>query len=201
MNNEPYDPLLLDHEVDGIRELDNKLPRWWVLLFYGTIVFAAVYLGYYHVYANISPGKVKLSADEYAAEMAVGNLIKSNAMGRFEAEIPKLEPSKDAAVLAEGKQTFVTLCAPCHRPDGGGLVGPNLCDDYWIHGSNFADNVGTIWNGVPAKGMVTWKTTLKPKQVLSVASYIYTLRGTHPPNPKPPENQAAPVKTGPSEFE
>ena len=92
------------------------------------------------------------------------------------------------------------MCAPCHRPDGGGLVGPNLTDDYWIHGSNFANNVTIIWNGVPAKGMITWKNMLKPNEIYDVASYIYTLRGTHPPKPKPPENQA-PVKTGPSEFE
>lgn len=198
--NESEDPLLLDHDFDGIHELDNKLPRWWVYLFYGTILFAALYLGYYHVYANIRPGKVKSSAEEYLAEMAIGNAIKSNAMASFEAGIAKLEPSKDPAVLADGKQTFLTLCAPCHRADAGGLVGPNLCDNYWIHGSNFSDNVTTIWNGVPAKGMVTWKNSLKPKQVFDVASYIYTLRGTHPVNPKPPENQA-PVKTGPSEFE
>ncbi|HEV2395022.1 MAG TPA: cbb3-type cytochrome c oxidase N-terminal domain-containing protein [Verrucomicrobiae bacterium] len=198
--NESKDPLLLDHDFDGIHELDNKLPRWWVYLFYGTILFAVLYLGYYHVYANIRPGKVKSSAEEYLAEMAIGNAIKSNAMASFEAGIAKLEPSKDPAVLADGKQTFLTLCAPCHRADAGGLVGPNLCDNYWIHGSNFSDNVTTIWNGVPAKGMVTWKNSLKPKQVFDVASYIYTLRGTHPVNPKPPENQA-PVKTGPSEFE
>ena len=197
---EPNEPLLLDHEVDGIRELDNKLPRWWVLLFYGTIVFAAIYLWYYHVYSHFRPGAVKLSAAEYEAEMAVGNLLKSNAMARFEADINNLQPSKDGAVLASGKQTFVRLCAPCHRADGGGLVGPNLTDDYWIHGPLFVDNVRTIWNGVPEKGMITWKNYLKPKEVFEVASYIYTLRGTHPPNPKPPENQA-PVKTGPSEFE
>ncbi len=190
----------MEHEIDGIRELDNKLPRWWVLLFYGSIVFAAAYLGYYHVYGNFRPGAVKLSADEYRIEMAAGTLIKSNAMAKFEADIGNLQPSKDAAVLASGKQTFVRLCAPCHRPDGGGLVGPNLTDDYWIHGPLFSDNVRTIWNGVPEKGMITWKNYLKPKEVIEVASFIYTLRGTHPPNPKPPEN-LAPVKTGPSEFE
>jgi cytochrome c oxidase cbb3-type subunit 3 len=103
-------------------------------------------------------------------------------------------------VLAIGKQTFANLCAPCHAADGGGLVGPNLTDDYWIHGSKFADNLTTIWNGVPAKGMVTWKNALRSDQIYAVASYIYTLRGSHPAKPKPPENQA-PVKTGPSEFE
>ena len=137
---------------------------------------------------------------EYKAEMKAGAALKTAAMTRFEQSIPTLEPSKDPEVIARGKKTFLTLCAPCHRADGGGLVGPNLCDDYWIHGSKFSDNVTTIWNGVPAKGMITWKNSLKPEQVYEVASYIYTLRGTHPPNPKPPEN-LAPVKTGPSEFE
>lgn len=194
MNNE-NDPLLLDHEVDGIRELDNKLPRWWVWLFNITILFAVFYLTYYHV---LRAGD--LSAAEYQKEMKAGAEVKAAAMSKFEASIPALTPSKDAAVLDAGKQIFLTRCAPCHRADGGGLVGPNLCDDYWIHGSNFADNVTTIWNGVPAKGMITWKNYLNPEQIKDVASYIYTLRGTHPPNPKPPENQA-PVNAGPSQFE
>ena len=194
------DPLLLDHEVDGIRELDNKLPRWWVWLFYATIIFAVVYLSYYHVFAKgqlATQGQMKA---EYDAEMKIGDAIKAATMTRFESDIATLTPSTDANALAEGKKTFLTLCAPCHRPDAGGLVGPNLTDDYWIHGSNFVDNVKTIWNGVPEKGMITWKKLLKPAEVYDVASYIYTLRGTHPPNPKPPENQA-PVKTGPSAFE
>jgi cytochrome c oxidase cbb3-type subunit 3 len=192
---EHNEPLLLDHEVDGIRELDNKLPRWWVWLFYFTILFAAVYLLYYHV---LGAGDLMLA--EYSKEMKAGEALKGAAMAKFEADIGTLQPSKDPDVLARGKKTFLTLCAPCHRADGGGLVGPNLTDEYWIHGDKFSDNVKTIWNGVPAKGMITWKNTLKPKEVYEVASYIYTLRGTHPPNPKPPENQA-PAKKGPSEFE
>jgi cytochrome c oxidase cbb3-type subunit 3 len=197
---EHHDPLLLDYEADGIRELDNKLPRWWVWLFYLTIIFAVVYLSYYHVFATGDLAAKGQMASEYQAEMQTGEALKAAAMGKFEATIASLQPSNEPEILAHGKKTFLTLCAPCHRPDGGGLVGPNLTDDYWIHGSNFADNVTTIWNGVPAKGMITWKKTLKPQEVYEVASYIYTLRGTHPPNPKPPENQA-PVKTGPSEFE
>ncbi|HVM47658.1 MAG TPA: cbb3-type cytochrome c oxidase N-terminal domain-containing protein [Candidatus Acidoferrum sp.] len=198
--NDDNDPLLLDHEVDGIRELDNKLPRWWVWLFYLTIIFAVVYMAYYHVFATGDLAAHGQMLSEYRHEMKAGEARKSAAMTRFEASFATLQPSKDADVLARGKKTFLTLCAPCHRADGGGLVGPNLCDDYWIHGSNFVDNVTTIWNGVPAKGMITWKNSLKPQEVYEVASYIYTLRGTHPPNPKPPEN-LAPVKTGPSEFE
>ena len=110
-------------------------------------------------------------------------------------------PSTDAVVLDSGRQTYAKFCAPCHRADGGGLVGPNLTDDYWIHGSNFTDNVKVIWDGVPAKGMITWKNVLKPDEIYSVASYIYTLRGAKLATPgKLPENQI-PVKTGPSQFE
>lgn len=192
---EPQDPLLLDHEYDGIQELDNKLPRWWVWLFNLCILFSIIYMVYYHVL-----GKGQLMAAQYQEEMKSGAQVKAQAMARFENGMGSLAPSQDALVLAQGKETFGKLCAPCHRADAGGLVGPNLCDDYWLHGSNFVDNLRTIWNGVPAKGMVTWKDTLKPDTIYAVGSYIYTLRGTHPVNPKPPEN-LAPVKTGPSDFE
>lgn len=192
---EGEDPLLLDHEYDGIRELDNKLPRWWVWLFNLSIVFGLIYLVYYHV---LNQGK--LMAAEYQAELEIGDRIKQRAIADFEAKMVSLQPSTDAAMLAEGKETFKNLCAPCHRLDGGGLVGPNLADDYWIHGSNFVDNLKVIWNGVPTKGMVTWRGVLKPTTIHAVGSYIHTLRGTQPPNPKPREDQA-PKSTGPSEFE
>ena len=181
----PKDPLLLEHEIDGIRELDNKLPRWWVWLFYGTIAFAAVYLVHYNV---LGPGQ--MMAEEYQAEMKVGDAIKVAAMSKFEATIAGLAPSKETTTITQGSQIFGRMCAPCHRADAGGLVGPNLTDDYWLHGPLFADNLRTIWSGVPEKGMVTWKGTLKPGEIYAVGSYIYTLRGTHPPNPKLPENQA-----------
>lgn len=193
--NEPKDPLLLDHEYDGIQELDNKLPRWWVWLFNLCILFAFLYMYHYHV-----RGSGHMMEAEYKAEMKIAEQTKGAAMAEFEKSIDSRQPSSDPMVIASGKALFLKNCAPCHRPDGGGLVGPNLCDDYWIHGSNFSDNLRTIWNGVPAKGMVTWKGTLKPTEIYAAASFIYTLRGTHPVNPKPPENQA-PVKTGPSELE
>jgi len=196
MSNNPKEPLLLDHNYDGIQELDNNLPRWWVWLFYITIIFSAVYLFYYHV---AKAGD--LQAAEYDKEMKAGAALKSAAIGKFEASIPTLTPSTDAAVLESGHQTYTKYCAPCHRFDGGGLVGPNLTDNYWIHGSNYVDTVKVIWDGVPAKGMITWKTVLKPDEIQSVASYIYTLRGAKLATPgKPPESQT-PVKTGPSQFE
>jgi cytochrome c oxidase cbb3-type subunit 3 len=196
MSNDPKEPLLLDHNYDGIQELDNNLPRWWVWLFYITIIFAALYLLYFHV---LHLGD--LQAAEYDKEMKIGNALKGAAMTKFESGIPALTPSTDPAVLDDGRQIFAKFCAPCHRADGGGLVGPNLTDNYWIHGSTFADNVTVIWNGVPAKGMITWKTILKPDEIYAVASYIYTLRGAKLATPgKPPENQV-PAKTGPSDFE
>ena len=102
-----------------------------------------------------------------------------------------LTPSDDPVVLANGGNTYANLCGPCHRMDGGGLVGPNLTDDFWIHGPGFVDNLKVIWNGVPDKGMLSWKEVLNPDQIYAVASYIHTLRGREVPNPKPPEIQGA----------
>ena len=195
MNNNPQEPKLLDHEVDGIKELDNLLPRWWVWLFNLCNLFAVLYLLYYHVFRAGD-----LQAAEYAKEAKRGEEIKNAAIARFESSLDSLQPSKDQAMLAEGLRIFTTSCAPCHRADGGGLVGPNLCDNYWIHGSNYVDNLKTIINGVPAKGMITWRGLLKPDQIQAVGNYIYTLRGSNPKNPKPPENQV-PAPTGPSIFE
>ena len=196
MSNDPQEPLLLDHNYDGIQELDNNLPRWWVWLFYISIIYSAVYLVYYHVTRTGD-----LQATEYTNEMKVGTAIKKAAMGKFESEIPTMLPSTNDIVLTGGHQTYTKFCAPCHRMDGGGLVGPNLTDNYWIHGSNYTDTVKVIWDGVPAKGMITWKTVLKPDEIQSVASYIYTLRGGKLLTPgKPPENQT-PVQSAPSQFE
>jgi len=200
--NDKDNPLLMDHEADGIRELDNKLPRWWVWLFNFTIVFSVIYLAYYHVFAKGDLATKGQMVTEYQAEMKIGDAIKGAAISKFEATIANVEPSKEESVIAAGKTTFISKCAPCHRPDAGGLVGPNLTDDYWIHGSKFSDNVRTIWNGVKEKGMLAWKEQgMKPSEVIEVASYIYSLRGSKPPNPKPPENLAPAKPAGPSQFE
>jgi cytochrome c oxidase cbb3-type subunit 3 len=222
MNSELNEPKLLDHEADGIKELDNLLPRWWVWLFNLTIAFSVVYLVNFHVLdlSKFVPvpksgpvflraplvmlhdllGGPKSSRGEYEAESKIGDRIKSESIAKFEVNIATLAPLKEQAVLNEGQQIYTTACAPCHRLDGGGLVGPNLCDSYWIHGSNYVDTLKTIINGVPAKGMITWRGVLKPDQIQAVGSYIYTLRGTTPTNPKPPENQQ-PANTGPSIYE
>lgn len=180
------DPLLLDHEADGIKELDNNLPAWWVWLFYLCVIWGVAYLGYYHVLA-----KGDLQKAEYEKEMAAGNAIKGAALAKFESSVATVEPAKQQENVDHGRQLFATYCAPCHRADAGGLVGPNLCDDYWIHGPTFADTVKVIWNGVPDKGMLAWKEQgFKPSDIIDVASYIYTLRGSNPPNPKMREDLA-----------
>jgi cytochrome c oxidase cbb3-type subunit 3 len=197
MSNDPKEPLLLDHEYDGICELDNQLPRWWVWLFYITIIYSAGYLLYYHVFRV-----GELQAAEYTHEMKAGEAVKGGAMTKFEAGIPALQPATDAVALESGRQVYTKFCAPCHRVDGGGLVGPNITDDYWIHGGTYADSVKIIWDGVPAKGMITWKTVLKPEEIQAVASYIYTLRGAKLLTPgKLPENQLPAKPAGPSAFE
>lgn len=192
--NDPKEPLLLDHEYDGIQELDNNLPRWWVWLFYLCIVFAAGYMLYYHVFRL---GDLQIAA--YRKEFERGEAIKQSFQAKFEAQLDSLVPMGDPESLNRGRQTYLTYCAPCHREDGGGLVGPNLTDDYWIHGSNYVDTVKIILNGVPDKGMLAWRGVLQPAEIAAVASHIFTLRGTDPPNPKPREDQAP--AAGPNEFE
>jgi cytochrome c oxidase cbb3-type subunit III len=185
----------LEHEVDGIRELDNLLPRWWVWLFNLTIAFSVAYLLYYHVFRV---GDLQVA--EYEKEFKRGEEIKNASIAKFESNVATLAPIQDKAVIGDGQRLYLTYCAPCHRLDGGGQVGPNLCDAYWIHGSNYVDNVRTIIEGVPSKGMLTWRGILQPDQIQAVGSYIYTLRGSNPKNPKPAENTVT-VPTGPSVYE
>jgi cytochrome c oxidase cbb3-type subunit 3 len=196
MNEDPknQEPRLLDHDADGIQELDNLLPRWWVWLFWMCNVFAFLYMLYYH---GLGFGDTQAAA--YNREAAAGEAIKSAALANFESVLGSLQPLKDKPSLDDGRRVFTSYCAPCHRADGGGLVGPNLCDDYWIHGSSYQEHLKTIINGVPAKGMLTWRGILKPQEIQDVASFVETLKGSNPPNPKPPENQAPATK--PVDFE
>jgi cytochrome c oxidase cbb3-type subunit 3 len=176
------------HEADGIKEFDNNLPRWWLYGFYFTIAFSVVYMIYYHV-----QGSGYVMRDEYAQEIAEAeakyNLsAKSGATGGDGAE-RKLAAFTDAENLAAGKALYTgaNLCYTCHREDGGGLVGPNLTDDYWIHGASLEAIVKSIENGYPEKGMLPYgnNAKLSDKEVLQIASYVISLHGTNPPNPKP----------------
>lgn len=180
---EKEEDIMFDHDFDGIKELDNKIPPWFSFLFYGTILFAAVYLLLYHV-----TGTGRLMADEYADEVIKANqqreeLIKSGAFVN-ENTVVLLT---DAVSLENGKNVFMANCVPCHGPNAGGVVGPNLTDDYWINGGGIKNIFKTIKYGVPIKGMISWQTQLNPKKIQEVASYVISLHGTNPPGGKPPE--------------
>ncbi len=178
--------VMLDHDYDGIRELDNKLPPWWVFGFYITIIFAFVYLIHYHV-----SGSGNLQLEEYNNELRVAeaekeNRIKSDANFVTEANVLTLS---DPMALNEGQSIYIKNCVACHGNEGQGGVGPNMTDVFWINGGGIKNIFRVIADGVPSKGMISWKSQLSPKQIQSVASYILTIQGTNPPNPKDPQGE------------
>jgi len=178
--------VMTDHEYDGIIELDNNLPPWWKMLFNASIVFAAVYIGYYH-FSDAGPS----SQEEYIAEMRQAEAEVSAYMAQRANAVDELNvvTVEEEAALAEGKKIFDANCAACHGREGQGGVGPNVTDNYWIHGGDIKDVFKTIKYGVPAKGMIPWKSQLSPSQMQKVASYILTLVGTDPANPKEPQGE------------
>jgi cytochrome c oxidase cbb3-type subunit 3 len=177
--------IMFEHDFDGIHELDNKVPPWFNILFYGSILFAGIYLLVFHVF-HLKPLMIEEYADEVrVAQIQQEELIKTGALIN-ENTVVFL---KDAGSLDAGQKTFMANCVPCHGQHGEGTVGPNLTDDYWIHGGGIKNIFHTIKVGVPEKGMITWSTMLNPKQMQEVASYVISLHGTNPPNGKPPEGQ------------
>jgi len=177
--------ILLDHDYDGIRELDSRVPPWYTWLFYGTIIFGIYYMLNYHVFHT-----GKLQYEEYEEEVRLASIQKTELIksGAFISE-ETVTQLTDAASLSAGKDIFKTNCIACHLEDGGGLVGPNLTDEYWIHGGGIKNVFRTIRDGVPAKGMIRWETQLSPKQIQEVASYVLSLQGTTPAVPKAPQGE------------
>jgi cytochrome c oxidase cbb3-type subunit 3 len=175
----------MDHEFDGIRELDNRIPPWFSTLFIGTIVFGVAYLLDYHVL-----GSSPLMADEYRNEIAAADLqhrIRIASEGSIDENA--LVALVDPEALNRGKSEFKKYCVSCHGSDGQGVVGPNLTDDYWIHGGGIKNVYTTIKQGIPAKGMISWQLVFTPKQIQEIASYVLSLHGTNPLNAKKPEGQ------------
>ncbi|MBV6511712.1 MAG: hypothetical protein FMNOHCHN_01196 [Ignavibacteriaceae bacterium] len=180
---EKEDEILLDHDYDGIKELDNNLPPWWKYLFYVTIIFSVIYMGHYHVLES-GPS----SDGEYLAELKAAELEKSKISSvtyNITADNAKL--LTDAGSLAAGKELYTKNCVACHGQNGEGLVGPNLADNYFIHGNTMKEVYLVIQNGVTEKGMLSWKAQFNPKQIEEVSSYVLSLVGTNPPNPKAPQ--------------
>jgi cytochrome c oxidase cbb3-type subunit III len=175
--------IMLDHNYDGIRELDNALPPWWKYGFIFTIVLAFIYLGYFHAF-----GSGKNPTEEYADEMEKARIEKEiYDAGNKDKVDEKNVPMVDANGIKAGQAIFESKCAACHVKDGGGNVGPNLTDDYWLHKGSLNDIYATIKNGYPEKGMTAWGSTFTPKEISQIASYVKTLRGTKPAAPKAPQ--------------
>jgi len=174
----------LGHNYDGIRELDNRLPPWWLYGFYLCIIFAGIYLYRYHV-AHSAP----LSGEELQIALAKAEVEKEAYLKKAANKVDETNVTylTDAAALGEGKKIFTSMCAACHAADGGGLVGPNLTDNYWIHGGGIKDIFKTIKYGVAEKGMKSWKDDYSPAQMAQIASYVKSLGGTKPAVAKEPQ--------------
>jgi cytochrome c oxidase cbb3-type subunit 3 len=178
---EDEESILMDHEYDGIRELDNDLPPWWINGFYLTIVVSVIYLFHYHVFktgdlqlAELENSLVKAAEEKEAYE-------KNNAANVTEHSITMLTVP---AEIAKGEKVYKQMCAPCHGNEGQGTVGPNLTDEFWLHGGSLKDVFKSIKYGWPNKGMKAWKTDLSPLQIHQITCFIKTLEGSNPPNAK-----------------
>ena len=176
--------IILDHDYDGIRELDNKLPPWWVYGFYGTILFAIVYLVRFEVLNDYS------RVEEYEIAVAEANIEiekwKKTAKNLVDATTVSL--LTEASDLKAGQKIFTSKCIACHKADGGGGIGPNLTDSHWILGGGIKNVFNTISEGGRSgKGMISWKSELKPLEIAQVSSYVLRFQGSTPAEPKDPE--------------
>ncbi len=176
----------LSHDYDGISELDNKLPPWWIMAFGVTILFSVVYMYRYHVShsAPLQIEELELAIKQGEAEKAA--YLAKNASNVDENTVTML----DEAGIAVGKASFAQNCTPCHGAAGeGNAVGPNLTDNYWLHGGTINDIFKTIKYGVTEKGMRSWKDDLSPMQIAQLASYIKSLKGSNPANAREPQGE------------
>lgn len=212
---------LLDHDYDGIRELDNDLPTWWLWLFYFTIGWAVLYMLYFHVFKvgylqsdqylkEMNPNYVRVAASD-SKTLGILNSYHSPfykpggditprmlLLGAGDAVFIEETRESDTTTyiaftepteIVKGKELFIRNCVQCHGKVGEGGIGPNLTDNYWLHGNSFTDIVKSIKYGYTAKGMIAWKNSLSQEKIIHVASFVKTLKGTNPPNPKAPQGE------------
>lgn len=175
----------LRHQAyDGIQEYDNDLPRWWVWLFWITIIYGTVYAVWFHAPSTPTPRE---SLETSLAELK--SLQRASAPAGEIDEAGLLKLVTEQSIIAQGAQVYAGKCAACHGPDGQGLVGPNLTDAFWIHGGSVVDIRNVILNGVVEKGMLAWRGILSDQEVNAAVAFIWSIRGTAPANPKAPEGQ------------
>lgn len=178
--------IMLDHDYDGIHELDNHLPPWWIALFYAGIFAGVGYYGYFHLF-NYGLS----SAEEYQQEMVEGQLAVEKYLANQKNRVDESNVIvlAEAAALGAGKKIFTSNCVACHGALGEGTIGPNLTDEYWLHGGDIKEVFATIKYGVSGKGMQAWNDLLSPVEMQQVASYILSLKDSNPPNGKAPEGE------------
>jgi cytochrome c oxidase cbb3-type subunit 3 len=174
----------LGHDYDGIRELDNRLPPWWLYGFYLSIIIAGIYLWRFHVSHSGPSSQQEYETSVARAEEKTKEYLKQRGESVDENTVSLLTSADD---IAEGKKIFNTACASCHKANGAGDVGPNLTDDYWMHGGDIKSVFKTIRYGINA--MPQWQNSYSNKQIAQVSSFIKTLQGTKPENPKPPQGE------------
>jgi len=181
----PNEPVLLDHDNDGIREYDNPTPGWWTTIFWGSVLFAVVYFAYYHV--GIGPSL----DDVYQAELGTYYAEQAERLGDLQAdEATILWIAHDDKTLLGGQAMFRSNCAQCHGADGGGGTGPNLADDAWINVKGVEDIYRMIHDGQVGKGMPAWGDRFKRPQLVVLTAYVASLRGKATGAPKPPQGDA-----------
>lgn len=172
-----------EHDFDGIQEYDNSLPNWWIGTFVVTVLFSLWYWTSHQTFAA-DPNHQKADFDRDYAQIQAQQAAHG-LNGPSDDEV--LAYYHDPAKIQAGRQVFATNCVVCHGPEAGGLIGPNLTDDYWLHGNRPSQIASTITNGVPDKGMVTWKGVLSPEQIKEAAAFVLSLHGSKPKNPKAPQ--------------
>lgn len=176
--------LMKSHEYDGIQELDNPLPKWWLFTFYITIVFSVFYVPYYHFMGGQNP------LDEYLSDLAKVEAIKKSAPAPEEDSQKLIVALSDEQIKSKGLAVYVSKCAACHGDKGQGVIGPNLTDKFWLHGDGTAKAISKVVSeGVPAKGMPPWGPVLTPDELTQVTVFVASLKGTNPANPKAPQGE------------
>jgi len=174
------------HEYDGIEEYDNALPNWWLYTLYATVVFAAVYWAGYHIFKTSN-----LPNADYAEQVAAARAREAERLKTIGAVTPEALTtlSHDPSTVSKGKDIFVANCSACHKPDGSGLIGPNLTDDAWLHGDKPDEIYKTINDGVPDKQMPTWGPILGPERIQSVTAFVLSIKNTNVPGGKAPQGE------------
>jgi len=193
MSKRKFDKPIAGHEYDGIKELNNPLPKWWLATFFGTIIFAFFYFGYFQL------GHAPSQDERLAASLARIQGVKEQAATEAAAETPAHETAEnvdvealehDPKVLAIGKAQFDSKCMPCHGAHGEGIIGPNLTDKYWIHSKGDLQGIlESFRKGFPDKGMPPWGELIPPDEHIPLAIYVMSLQGTNPPNAKAPQGE------------